>query len=65
MTLNKIDSKCPKCDCTTADVLCKTFEGNEKKGIVKVIVKCIDRNHQYTLDPDGKNSDWKQFFTEK
>ncbi len=58
MTLNKINSKCPNCDCSECDVLCiiGTNDG------LKVVVKCIEKNHQYTLDSKGKNTEWKKFF---
>lgn len=58
MTINKIESKCPRCNGTTADVL--GLIASEKKVIV--VVKCIPKHHQYTLDSEDKNTRWKRFF---
>ncbi len=63
---NKIDSQCPSCDCKTADVHAKIFEAHATKDEPKatktwIVVKCIDNNHQYRLDPKGKNQQWKKF----
>ena len=59
MTLNKINSKCPRCECKEADVLCKNYLGNDKW---EVVVKCLEKKHQYTLNPKSENTEWKQFF---
>jgi len=61
MTLNKINSQCPNCNCKTADVLAKMSQNSK----MVVVVKCLDKNHRYILDPSGKNTEWKQFFKEK
>jgi len=58
MTLNKINSECPMCKCKNADVLCLTTQGKE----IVVVVKCLEKNHQYILDPKGKNTEWQKFF---
>ena len=58
MTLNKIKSKCPSCGNLHCDVLAIVDK--------MVVVKCLGkRPHQYTLNPKGKNTEWKQFFKEK
>lgn len=58
MTVNKIESKCPRCNSITADVL--GLITTEKKTIV--VVKCIERHHQYMFDVKGSNPEFKKFF---
>ncbi len=60
MTLNEINSKCPSCKCTTADVLAKVAIDNK----TVVVIKCTEKGHQYFLDLKGKNTEWKQFFNQ-
>jgi len=58
MTTNKITSKCPKCGSNTADVLGLATSGKN----TTIIIKCIPKNHQYTLGSKDKNTKWKKFF---
>jgi len=59
--MNEINSQCPYCTCQTAQV--QGVAGVNDKYLVAV--KCIEKNHQYTLDPNGDNTEWEQFFQSK
>jgi len=59
MTHNNIFSKCPMCPSESADVVAIVTINN----VNKVIVKCQGEIiHQYPLDLNGKNQEWKKFF---